>query len=194
VLLHTYTSQEEIVIGTVSPAGRKRSEAQNLMGYLLNPVPLRFRLAPSLTFPELLCHFQDVLSGALSHDEIPFEYLVKELKPTTDPSRNPFFTVAASLEPPLAKVGPQWDLTPMDIESGGARWDLYFVWDDRPSGMIGRVQYNPDLFESGEIIAMILDFRHVLEKLIQNPRQTLSDLCREFVPASVDSLENSSLT
>lgn len=192
VLLHTYTSQEEIVIGTVSPAGRKRSGAQKLMGYLLNPVPLRFRMAPSLTFPELLCHLQDVLSGALSHDEIPFEYLVRELQPTPDPSRNPFFTVAASLEPPLANVGTQWNLTPMDIESGGARWDLYFVWDDRPSGMIGRVQYNPDLFESSEITAMLLDFRHVLEKLIQDPRQKLSELCREIVAVSADSVKDSS--
>jgi hypothetical protein len=192
VLLHSYTSQEEFAIGTVSPAGRTRSGAQKLMGYFLNPVPLRFRLSSELTFPELLFHMQDVLSGALSHDEIPFECLVKELQPTPDPSRNPFFTVAASLEPPLPNVGPRWDLTPMDIESGGARWDLYFVWDDRPSGLIGRVQYNPDLFESGEITAMILDFRRTLEKLTQNPRQKVSDLCREFVPVSVDSLKDSS--
>jgi hypothetical protein len=191
-LLHGYTSQEEIAIGTVSPAGRKRSEAQKLMGYFLNPVPLRFRLAPELTFPELLVQVQDVLSGALSHDEIPFEYLVRELQPTPDPSRNPFFTVAASLEPPLSNVGPQWSLTPMDIESGGARWDLYFVWDDRPSGMIGRVQYNPDLFESEEITAMILDFRRLLEKLIDNPRQKVSDLSGNLIAVSSDSLKDSS--
>ena len=177
VLLHIYTKQEDLIIGTVSPVGRKRSEVQKLMGYFLNPVPLRFRLAPALTFQELLHHVQDVVSGALSHDDIAFEDLVKELQPRPDPSRNPFFTVAASLEPPLSDVGPQWSLTPMDIESGGARWDLYFVWDDRPTGMIGRVQYNPDLFESEAITSMILDFRRVLEKLIQNPGQRISSLC-----------------
>lgn len=187
VLLHVYTRQEEIVIGTVSPVGRKHSEVQKLMGFFLNPVPLRFRLAPTLTFQELLHHVQGVVSGALSHDDIPFEYLVKELQPTTDPSRNPFFTVAASLEPPLSNVGPQWSLTPMDIESGGARWDLYLVWDDRPSGLMGRVQYNPDLFESEVISAMILDFRRVLEKLIQNRRQKISDLSRDLVLVSADS-------
>ncbi len=187
VLLHTYTTQDELVIGTVSPVGRKRSGAHKLMGYFLNPVPLRFRLAPTLTFHELLHHVQDVLSGALSHDEIPFEDLVKGLQPAADPSRNPFFTVAASLEPPLSNVGPQWNLTPMDIESGGARWDLYFVWDDRPSGMIGRVQYNPDLFDNEEITAMIGDFRCVLEKLIENPAQRISDLSRCLVQVSANS-------
>jgi hypothetical protein len=192
VVLHAYTNQEEIIIGTVSPVGRKHSEAQKLMGYLLNPVPLRFRPTPALTFQELLNHVQNVVSGALSHDEIPFEYLVKQLKPAPDPSRNPFFTVAASLEPPLANVGPQWNLTPMDIESGGARWDLYFVWDDRPAGMFGRVQYNPDLFESAQIAAMVSDFRRVLENLVQNPRQKVSDLSRELARVSVDSLKDSS--
>jgi|SRR5215467_14358006 len=187
VVLHAYTRQEEIVIGTVSPVGRKRSEVQNLIGYFLNPVPLRIRLAPDLTFPELLHHVQGVLSGALSHDEIPFEYLVKQLHPATDASRNPFFTVAASLEPPLAKEGPQWSLTPMDIESGGARWDLYLVWDDRPAGILGRVQYNPDLFGSGDIAALVRDVQHVLEELIQNPRQRISDLSRDLAPVSMNS-------
>ncbi len=130
---------------------------------------------------------QDVLSGALSHDEIPFEDLVKGLQPAADPSRNPFFTIAASLEPPLSNVGQQWNLTPMDIESGGARWDLYFVWDDRTSGMIGRVQYNPDLFDNEEITAMIRDFRCVLEKLIENPGQKISDLSRCLAQVSANS-------
>lgn len=184
VLLHSYTHQEEFVIGTVSPVGRKRSEVQRLMGYFLNPVPLRCRLLSTVTFQELLNHVQDVVTGALSHDEIPFEHIVKHQQPRRDPSRNPFFTVAASLEPTLSNVGPQWSLTPMDIESGGARWDLYFVWDDRPGGMIGRVQYNPDLFQREEITAMILDFRRILEKLIENPRQRISELCRESVSVS----------
>lgn len=186
LVLHCYTRQEEVMIGTVSPVGRKRSEVQRLMGYFLNPVPLRFRLAPALTFQELLCQVQDVVSGALSHDEIPFESLVKQLQPAPDPSRHPFFTVAASLEPPLSNVGPQWSLTPMDIESGGARWDLYFVWDDRPGGLLGRVQYNPDIFDKGVILALIEDFRGMLEKLIQNPRQRISDLCRDLASVSAN--------
>ena len=37
-------------------------------------------------------------------------------------------------------------MTYMDVESGGARWDLYIELNDRAGGMIGRAQYNPDLF------------------------------------------------
>src|SRR5438445_9198563 len=176
-LLYNYTLQDDIIVGTVSPAGRKRSEAQKLMGYFLNPVPLRFHLAGAETFHDLLHKVQDVVSGAISHDDVPFEYLVRELQPKADPSRNPFFTVAASLEPPLADVGPQWSLTPMDVESGGARWDLYFVWDDRPTGMIGRVQYNPDLFQRETVGSMVRDFQLLLARVVLDPGLKIAALC-----------------
>ena len=67
----------------------------------------------------------------------------------------------------------------MDLESGGARWDLYFVWDDRPSQMIGRVQYNPDLFEREEILSMLRDFRQLVEKVLQDPGQSIFDVTLE---------------
>jgi len=43
-LLCRYTRQVDIAIGTPSPAGRKRSETQALLGYFLNPVALRLDL------------------------------------------------------------------------------------------------------------------------------------------------------
>ena len=163
LLLHRYTKQDDLIIGAVSAAGRQRSEVLRLIG----------------SFFDLLGHVQSVLGGAITHDDIPLESLVKHLQPKRDPSRSPFFTVAASLEPPLADVGPQWSLTPMDLESGGARWDLYFVWDDRPSQMIGRVQYNPDLFEREEILSMLRDFRQLVEKVLQDPGQSIFDVTLE---------------
>jgi len=76
----------------------------------------------------------------------------------------------------------------MDVESGGARWDLYFVWDNRPSGMIGRVQYNPDLFECEEITSLIADFQEVLEKLASNPGEKVSNLRLESSHCSAASI------
>jgi hypothetical protein len=176
VLLHHYTQQSDIVVGTVSPAGRKRLEVQPLMGYFLNPLPLRLDLSGNPTVHELLLRTQRASVGALSYDDVPFERLVEELKPKTDPSRNPFFQVAASLEPSMPDVDSSWDLTPMDIENGGGRWDLYLVWDDRPSGMIGRVQYNPDLLEVATIDRMLEHQQTLLREIVSNPQSCLSNL------------------
>src|SRR5262249_44989523 len=35
VLLHRHTGQDDIIVGTPSPAGRKRAEVQKLLGYFL---------------------------------------------------------------------------------------------------------------------------------------------------------------
>jgi len=165
-LLHSYTGQEDLVIGTPSPAGRKRSEVQGLLGYFLNPVALRMDLSARPTFQELCAQAHLVVGEAVSHDDIPFEQIVERLQADKDPSRHPLFTVAISQEPPMPDV-PGWDLTPMDVTSGGARWDLYLVLDDRRErGILGRVQYNPDLFEPAEIEGMIADYRAVLEDVV----------------------------
>ena len=53
----------------------------------------------------------------------------------------------------------------MDVESGGARWDLYLELSDRAEGLLGRAQYNPDLFTPATIAQTVEDFRQVLEQI-----------------------------
>ena len=175
-LLHHYTGQDDLVLGTPSPAGRKRSEVQRLLGYFLNPVALRLDLSQGPSFRQLLAQGRLVVGEAVTHDDLPFEQIVERLGADGDPSRHPLFTVAISQEPPMPDVGPGWDLTPMDVTSGGARWDLYLVLDDRRErGILGRVQYNPDLFDRATIEAMLTDYRQVLEDVIRHPGRPVSD-------------------
>jgi surfactin family lipopeptide synthetase A len=176
-LLHRYTTQKDILVGTLSPAGRQRSELQKLLGYFLNPVVLRFDLSSNPTFRELLQLAREVVSEAISHDDLPFELLAQRLKPASDPGRHPFFNVAISLQPPVPEsIRPGWDVTSMDVGNGGGILDLYMAFIDRPDGMIGRAQYNPDLFKADTITYMLRDLQTVLETLTRQPQLHLSDL------------------
>ena len=113
---------------------------------------------------------------AISNDDVPIELLAQELKLKPDPSRNPFFTVAMSLQPAMPQLGLEWSVTTMDVESGGTPWDLYIAFIDRPGGVMGRLQYNTDLFEAETIASMWKHFQQLLENLIANPAQRLSEL------------------
>ncbi len=175
-LLYGYTNQEDIIIGTLSPAGRKRAEVLKLLGYFLNPVALRFRFGSSLTFRELLRDARSVISEAISHDDVPLEALERDLQQKTDPSRSPFFTVAMSLQPPTPTLDLEWSVTSMDVESGGASWDLYIAFIDRPDGLLGRAQFNPDLFDPEGISLMLKDLQRVLEITAANPTQPVRDM------------------
>jgi surfactin family lipopeptide synthetase A len=175
-LLYRYTGQEDIIIGTLAPTGRKRSEFQRLLGYFLNPVALRSNLSGNPTFRELLSRSQAVTLEALSHDDVPLEDLAQELRLRSHPSRHPLFQVVISLAPNVPDLPQGWDMTPMDVESGGARWDLYLELNDRPNGLIGRAQYNPDLFDMATIVKLIEDFQAMLEAATSNPQQRLLEL------------------
>jgi hypothetical protein len=168
-LLHRYTGQEDIVVGTLAPSGRKQTEFQRSIGYFLNPVALRANLAGNPSFRSLLHQMREVTLGALSNDDVPLERIAEKLQVKTDPSRHPFFTVALSVAPDVPQLPPGWNMTYMDVESGGARWDLYLELSDRAEGILGRAQYNPDLFTPAAIAQTMKDFRQVLEQFSASP-------------------------
>ncbi len=175
-LLHRYTQQEDIIIGTPSPAGRKRSEVQKLLGHFLNPVALRFDLSGDPSFRGLLRNTQQWALEAFSNDDVPLEWLAREIQPSVDPICHPFFTVAMSLQPPMPSLDLEWSVTSMDADSGGGPWELYIAFISHPAGIAVRVQYNPDLFEAETITHMLNDYQYVLESVCANPSYRLSEV------------------
>jgi surfactin family lipopeptide synthetase A len=169
MLLHRYTRQTDITVATLSPSGRKYAEFQRLVGYFLNPVPLRANLSGNPSFRSLLQQMRSVTLGALSNDDVPLELIANELGLPSDPGRQAFVTVAFSLAPNLPQLPTGWSMTYMDVESGAARWDLYIEMSDRPEGVIGRAQYNPDLFTSAAMAQTVQDFELLLGELVGSP-------------------------
>jgi len=174
-LLNRYTDQEDIVVGTIAPT-RQRSELQGLLGYFLNPVVLRADLSGNPTFQEVVSRSRNIFLEAISYSNVPFDSLVGMVEPQAALDRHPLYQVQISLEPPLPALDEGWNLTPMDFESGGAKLDLYMVFDDRPSGIIGRVQYNPDLFDASTMSRLVEHYQAVLEAVLADPLKHLSAL------------------
>lgn len=168
-LLHRYTGQEDLIIGTLSPSGRKQSVFQRCIGYFLNPVPLRADLSGNPTFRSFLGQMREVTLGAISNDDVPISMIAERLHLKPDPRRHFFFTVALSVAPDVVPLPPGWSMTYMDVESGGARWDLYIELSDRLDGLLGRAQYNPDLFTQAEIAQTVEDLRLLLEEVVVSP-------------------------
>lgn len=175
-LLHHYTGQNDLIVGTLSPAGRKRSQVQGLLGYFLNPVALRVDLGDDPPFVEMLRRAQNVISEAISNDDVPFEQIVETLKPPPDPSRNPYFNVGISLQPHMPDSGGVWSVTSMDAGSGGSMLDLYVAFIDRADGLHVRAQYNPDVLEFQQISGMVEDFQALLDVATARPQERVSSL------------------
>jgi len=164
-VIHRYEKRGDVLLGTLSPSGRKQSEVMDLLGYFLNPVTLRLKCGAHRTFSALLRHARGTVSDAISNDDVPIESLARALEGQDGSGPRPFFNVAVSLQPPTPDLGQPWSVTSMDVESGGSPWPLYLAFIDRPEGIIGRVQFNPDLFEIGTIKGALQDLQLFFETI-----------------------------
>jgi surfactin family lipopeptide synthetase A len=174
VLLYRYSGQEDILIGS-NTAGRNHSGSEKLLGYFLNTIPLRSDLSGDPTFRELLDRIRGTTLEALSHDEVPLDRVVAELHPERDPNRNPLFQILFSLEPPLSRVSPEWDLTCIEVETGATKFELCMVLDDRADGLLCRLIYNTALFDAEAAGRMAGHWQTLLESVAENPGLPISE-------------------
>lgn len=102
VLLHRYTNQNDICIGTPT-AARNQQATEQLIGYFINTVVLRNEFVPDLSFLDLLTQVNKTTVEAFEHQDIPFEKVVEATTNERDVSRNPLFQVMLVLQNSDAK-------------------------------------------------------------------------------------------
>ncbi len=176
-LLARYAGQDDIVVG--SPiAGRGRSETEGLVGLFMNTLALRTDLSGDPTFRELLGRVREVALGAYSHQDLPFEKLVEEVRPERSLTHSPLFQVMFVLHntPRSGFSLPGFTVQPLALESGVAKYDLTLVARVAESGLRLKLEYNTDLFGAATITRMHGHFRTLLEACVSDPDRRLSDL------------------
>ncbi|MHC5717305.1 MAG: amino acid adenylation domain-containing protein, partial [Nostoc sp.] len=176
-LLYRYTSQTDILVG--SPiANRNRSEIEGLIGFFVNTLVLRTDLSGNPSFRELLRRIREVTLDAYAHQDLPFEQLVAELQPDRNQGHTPLFQVMFVLQnAPMETLKLSGlSLTPMEVDTEIAKFDLTLSLTDTAQGLIGVFEYNTDLFDLDAIARMQGHFQTLLEAIVANPDQQLSDL------------------
>ena len=176
-LLHRYTGQDDIVVGTPI-AGRTRVEVEQLIGFFVNMLVLRTDAAGDPTFRDFLGRTARVAFDAYAHQDTPFERLVGELHPARDPSRNPFFQVVFALQNaprPSPSIG-QLTLTRIAAQKPYTRFDLEVHFHEIEDGLVGRFIYNTMLFDAPTIARMTQHFRVLLDAIVADPDVPLSRL------------------
>jgi non-ribosomal peptide synthetase component F len=71
-LLHRYTGQEDIILGTAI-AGRNHAEIEKLIGFFINTLVLRTDLSGNPKFIEKHGGVRVVAQGAYDHQDVPIE-------------------------------------------------------------------------------------------------------------------------
>lgn len=174
-LLHHYTSQEDIVVGT-PVANRPRAEIEGLIGFFLNTLALRVDFSGDPTFRELLMRVRKSALEAYGNYELPFELLLEELKPQRDLGRSPVFQVMFTLQSAPTATIQLRDLkwASRELDTGTAKFDLFLVLQEKGQELGGYVEYNTDLFQPATIERMLAHFERLLDAASRDPDQKIS--------------------
>jgi len=180
VLLHRYSGQEDILIGSPT-AGRNSRDFENVLGYFLNPIVIRARPIAEHTFSQLLTEVRETVVAGLAHQDFPFALLVERLQPQRDASRSPIFQVGFNWDKPRRRAWPkdsdsQLRLEPFAFAQQGAAFDLTMMMIDSHGELAGALQYNTELFDLETIDRMLRHFQVLLAGIVADPNRRLRDL------------------
>ena len=191
-LLHRYTGQEDLLVGSVT-AGRTKAEFAPLIGYFVNPLVLRAMVLGNDSFDSLLEQARRSVLDAFEHQDYPFSILVERLQAARDPSRAPLFQVMFSMHKAqvasdeglslfaLGEAGARMSLGSLEMESMPlkrrvAQFDLTLMMAEAGEELYATFEYNTDLFDAATIKQLAQSFRILLDAVVANPAERISRL------------------
>ena len=178
VLLYRYSGQTDLRIGA-PVANRIRPESEGLIGAFLNTQVLRCQLNGQMTVGELFEQVRHTVIEGQSHQDLPFDHLVEALQPPRSAAYNPLFQVMCNVQ--------RWEfqqsrkLAGMTVEylandARATKFDLNLEVTDLDHRLGCCLTYSTDLFDEPRIARMAAHWRNLLEALIADPQQRLSEL------------------
>jgi amino acid adenylation domain-containing protein len=176
-LLGRYAGQDDVVLG--SPiANRTRAEIEPLIGFFVNSLVLRGDLAGDPAFGELIGRSRRLALEAYSHQDLPFERLVEELRPERRLAHNPLFQVMFAVQnAPLGEIDlPGLTFSPGAFELAATRFDLEVFFTGFAGGLSVQLTYGTDLFDATTIARLESHLDALLSAVLADPSRRLSEL------------------
>jgi amino acid adenylation domain-containing protein len=179
-LLFCYTGQPDIVVSS-TVANRTRRETEGLIGFFVHLLPFCTNLEDNPSFRELLRRVREVALGVYAHQEMPFIKLVEELQPVRDSSHTLLAQVMFVFQNTpeddlkLANLTLKEEFIATDTKDT-AEFDLNLTLQETAQGIEGALVYKTDLFAADTITKMVTVFQNLLEHIVTNPNQRLSEL------------------
>ncbi|HVG45648.1 MAG TPA: amino acid adenylation domain-containing protein, partial [Longimicrobium sp.] len=176
VLLSRYSGSDDVVVG--SPvSGRSHREVEGVIGPFLNTLVLRTGLDGDPTFRELVGRVRDGVLQDLSHQELPFELLVGELRPERSLGRATLFQVLFQLDTvggPAAHGGLPAGTD--EVTAMHMPLDLALLLATDGESMRGVLVCSTDLFEESTARRMAEHLLRVMEEAGAAPDLSVSRL------------------
>ncbi|PWK15794.1 non-ribosomal peptide synthetase [Tumebacillus permanentifrigoris] len=179
-LLNHLTGQDDLIVG-VPIAGRTNEALEGTLGFFVNTLAIRVRLAGIMTPHELLQEIKRLSVEAFQHQSVPFDLLLERLNPERDLSRSPIFSTMFQLEIGEAAVlqGEHFTLELADnpYETMTSKFDMQLTlleFEGQDCNLF--LQYNTDLFRHETVQKFTDLFQQVVDAFATDLQQPLREL------------------
>ena len=180
VLLHQYTTQTDIVIGTPI-SGRNHSDLDHQIGFYLNILALRTELNPNDNFNTFFDKIKSMTLEAYHHQTYPFDQLVDELNLKRDTSRNAVFDFMLTLQTTdHIQAGRHSDEVNfdqiIDYGPGPTKFEVDLNFQEIEDTLFLSLEYNTDVYEKDTAERLIRHFQQLLIRLTAAPEQKINQV------------------
>ncbi|MEZ0612457.1 amino acid adenylation domain-containing protein [Fibrella sp. WM1] len=174
VLLHRYSNQEDLVIGT-PVTYREQPGLQQQVGLFLNTLPIRLNTSETDSFTQVHQQVRRRLLEGYEHQLYPLEQIVDDVQASRDMSRSPLFDVMiASEDFRLAsdtgeRTFEGLTAVPHPMTFSANKFDLSFYLKETDGQLVISIGYNTDLFGQDRIERMARHLETILDRLTDAP-------------------------
>jgi non-ribosomal peptide synthetase component F len=179
ILLHRYTSQEDIIIGTTI-AGRDHADLENILGLFIETLVIRNYPKGYKTFKAFLEEVRQNTLKAFENDAYPFRELMRKVMPslTGDLSRNPLFSVMLMVQnvdiTELELEGLQF--TPYHFDTRVSKVDITLEAVESVEEIKFHIEYSTALFKRETMERLAGHFINLLKEVTANPNLQISGI------------------
>jgi len=176
-LLHRYGGGDDIVMATPL-VGREQQELEDVIGLLVNRVPLRLDCSDDPSFRTLLRRAAHAARGAFAHADLPFERLVQAVGATAAGQHMPFaqilfvFHNVVGGPPELAGLHTR----PREIGTRTAKAELYLSVEEEAKGLGLTLEFPPALFEPARMGRLLEHYGNLARAVLADPETRISRL------------------
>ncbi|GAA3970305.1 hypothetical protein GCM10023085_60630 [Actinomadura viridis] len=170
VLLHRYTGATDVSIGS-SVMNREHAEVQRLVGNFGNTLALRTDLSGAPTFREALRRVGRTCAEGFAHQALPYDAIVRELRPARTQGRSPFFdTMLLFLVQEIGELDlPGLTTSWTHVHNGTTHFDLSLEAFVRPHGMTVEATFRRELFDDERVDALLGHLETLLGAAVAGP-------------------------
>jgi len=191
IFLARHTGHTDIGVG--SPvSGRVRAETEGLIGLFVNTLLVRTVLADNPSVRDTLHRVRDAALDAFTHQDLPFEMLVDELRPAPLAGKNPLLRAMFVYTIGEAKTWrtPDAVIEQLPFVEPKPRFDLMVRLRDTGGALAGVLVYDSALFTPAVIRRIASQFENILAGMAAHPESRIDSLSLNDAPQPAAALQD----